>query len=457
MIQFKKTFSNLYVFLFLWMIFSNLVFGQNTWIYGIHTDGENFPAYLVRLNYVTGEYDSLLYINTQCIDNYGVCIDPYNGRYFLTGMLESYSNGNLHCIDLNTLEITSYFITESSRKQIEYNSLNNSIIYKTENTFRKFDLNSEEDIELDSLVPITGWYFSKNRYYNPRDNVYVDISFHNNSKHMDFVVADAFTGEQLSFIPAKHVLYSLVVDYNSGKRYAILDGTICEFNPYNDSIFNLLTIPDWYGQFVGQQSVYDQINKKYIVFYCTNNYKNQIAVIDMINYTIDTIYELPDDKMYCQEIYSKPNPQLSLINDTLYTTYGMEYNWYLNGELIPSINTQKFTPTEQGYYQTYVTFFEYSNLSNSLYYSYENIDVNENLKSINFYPNPFNEIVYLPKDMNAKIGQLNIINSKGNVVLNCPINNLHFLNLKFLPPDYYLFTITDKENPILKRKMIKYK
>ena len=426
--------------------------GQSTWIYGIQHEGVYTNSYLVRLNYLNGQYDTLLYLGDQYIDDFGSCIDPFNGRLFLSGLLFG-QNGFLHEIDLNTLEIVSYDKQYYGRN-IEYNFLNNSIIYRVDSTFWKFDLETQIETKLSDLEPTTGYFWGNPRNYNPVDNTYVYIAIH--GQNDDFMVIDAFTGEEISKTTANIILFSLVVDYDSGKQYGKFNGTIYEFNPYNGEIIELLTIPGYNSHLNQQQTVYDQVNKKCIVPYVTSNNQRKISVIDMEEYTIDTTYVQPNSKMNLHEIYCKPRTYLSLINDTLYTSYGLNYQWYLNGYLNPFINTQYCSPSEQGEYQTLVDYPEYSSLSNPVTYFFTDLQTVFTTNEVNVIPNPFhNNVKIIGNVENLNNSTIMIINSIGELIYNSKLTNSYLLNLESLESGLYTFIIEQNGKHLLRKKMIK--
>lgn len=456
MTQLRLIFRNAKLTIVIWLLFPCVLVGQSTWIYGIQDEGEYSDSYLVKLNYLNGQYDTLLYLGIQNIDDFGSCIDPYNGRLFLSGFLSG-QNGNLHEIDLNTLEIVSYYKQYYGR-QIEYNFLNNSIIYKNDTAFWKFDLESHLETRLSHLGPTTSYLWGNTRTYNPVDNTYVWIDIHGKSPNSTeyFMVTNAFTGEQICKTPASIPLFSLVVDYDSGKQYGKFNGTIYEFNPYNGEIIELLTIPDYNSRLNQQQSVYDQVNKKYIVPYIGTNNLPNISVINMEDYTIDTTYTQLNSNMNLHQIYCKPKTYLSLINDTLYTSYGLNYQWYINGSLNTSINNQYFSPIIQGKYKTLVDYPEYSSLSNPVSYSITNLQTVFTTDEVDIAPNPIYDNVRIKCNSEyLNNSRILIINSIGELIYNSNLGSLKVLNLGFLESGLYTFIIEQNGVPLFRKKMIK--
>jgi len=452
MTQIRLIFRNAKLTLIIWILFPLTLIGQSTWIYGIQKEGAYTNSYLVRLNYLNGQYDTVFYLGDQNIDDFGSCIDPFNGRLFLSGLLFG-QDGFLHEIDLNSLEIVSYDKQYYGRK-IEYNLLNNSIIYRVDNTFWELDLETQVETKLSNLEPTTGNLWGDPRNYNPIDNTYVWIAKHGDI--YDFTVINAFTGEEISKTPANITLFSLVVDYDSGKHYGEHNGTIYEFNPYSGEIIELLSIPGYTSHLNQQECAYDQVNKKYIIPYIGPYSSRLITVIDMVEYTIDTTYDQPNSKMDLHEIYCMPRTYLSLINDTLYTSFGQSYQWYINGYLNPFVNTQYFSPSEYGEHQTLVDYPEYSSLSNPVTYLSTDLQTVFTTNEVNVVPNPFyNNVKITGNTEYWKESTISVFNSIGDLVYNSCIENSVIQDLEFLEPGLYIFIIEKNDKHLLRKKMIK--
>ena len=195
---------------------------QSYYIYGIESNGDYQPANLVRLNYMNGNYDTLLYLGIQYLEDFGTSIDPFNGRLFVMGYIAGQS-GNLNVIDLENLDIESFDVYDG--EEIEYNFLNNSIIYHSEGYFWKFDLNDHILSNLSSTPPEYATFYGKLSVYNPTNNTYTYI-MPSDGKGQNIVTVDAFSGFVLSINDIGMSLFDIVVDFDSGEMFARHDGTI---------------------------------------------------------------------------------------------------------------------------------------------------------------------------------------------------------------------------------------
>ena len=434
----------------IWIIIPTTILGQSTWIYGIQSNGNSTPGYLVRLNYLNNQYDTLLYLGYQYIDDFGSCIDPYNGRLFLSGVLFDQDN-YLHVVDLNTLEIVSYYKQGRDVRFMEYNLLNNSILYRVDSTFWRFDLETHVESKLSDLEHTNGQYYGYVSTYNPINNTHIHLG-----KGHNFINIDGFTGEVKSTVYADIILENLVLDFENGKHFGTNDETVYQFNPTSGEIIELLTIPGYKALANQQRGVYDQVNKKYIIPYAATDNQYKISVIDMESLTIDTTYIQPTVTMEYHQIYCQPRTNLSLINDTLYTSYGINYQWYINGFLDPYISTQHCIPYEYGDYQTLNEYPEYSSLSNTVSYLYTDFEQNTSASGITFSPNPFLDIVKVSgENVQLENSTLRIFSSIGELVHKSQIKNSEFLYLGFLNPGIYIFIIDSNGKHLIRKKMIK--
>ncbi|RLD83157.1 MAG: hypothetical protein DRJ10_04050 [Bacteroidetes bacterium] len=440
--------------LFVMFLFPLTLIGQHsTWIYGIQDDGESNYAYLVRMDYLTGQYDTLIEIDAQYIDYYSSCFDPFNGRYFFRGTLNS-NEGNLHVIDINTLQLESYYTIEGA--EIAYNFLNNSIIFQEDSTFWKYDIESGQAVAINSITPEDASIFGDVRYYNPIDNTYVYRAyFYDKKNHSPFIIIDAFTGETICVTPASVQLHSMFVDYQTGLQFGKHGETIYEFNPYSGSITNKLSIPNYQAHIISQMDVYDQIRNKYIVFYSATDNTSKVSIIDMDNFTIDTTYNQPNNAMGLQEIYCKPNSFLKLINDTLYTSFGSNYHWFYNDSIIPNNYEQTLAPEVEGKYQSLVEYPEYSSLSNPINYILTNDQTILRFDNFKIGPNPFSSSVQITNQVDGSDFKLFIHNSLGKVVYESITESTSEINLSFLPSGLYILSIEIDQKLFTRKKIIK--
>jgi len=205
-------------------------------------------------------------------------------------------------------------------------------------------------------------------------------------------------------------------------------------------------------------AAYDQVQKKYIVPYViSNDYIGKIAVIDMINFEIDTIFDQPCDRMNKHQIYCKPKTYLSLIEDTLFTSFGLNYSWFINGYLNPLISTQSYAPLNQGVYQTLVEYPAYSSISDPVSYLFVNNPEMSRLNSeVKIYPNPAIKNITITLASNPKLYlEGSIFSSNGLKVKYFLLNDENTLiDVSDLVNGLYFTSIIDN-NKIYQGKFIK--
>lgn len=386
-----KHFLSLFLFL---ILLSTAAQNQDTWIYGISDGGNYSHGYFVRLNYLNGEYDTLIDLEGVNIEDFASCIDPFNGRYFVFGLLFN-QNGNFHVIDLNDLSIESFDVISTERP--EYNIFNNSILFNQDSIFYSYNLSTHALTTFPGTFSESGILWGKNRTYNPYDNTYIYVgeTNRNDLSFFYYIVLDGFRGEVLStcvvpwYDDAILSPEGLVADFETGKVYAHYNETVFSINPYTGDYQILLTIPTYYYHANTQIATYDQVNKKYIVPFQTINYIPKIAVIDMINYEVDTMYLQPDKWMDEHQIYCKPGARLNLIDEVFNSTYGENYYWFFNNYMLQNANESYLLPFEQGDYQVLVEFPSYSSLSNIVPYYFAESGFQIEDKFVKIYPNPF--------------------------------------------------------------------
>ena len=101
-------------------------------------------------------------------------------------------------------------------------------------------------------------------------------------------------------------------------------------------------------------------------------------------------------------VYEPETPTLYLQGNTLVTTQGLSYFWFLNNNYISGANSQSFTPTQNGVYFVIV---EDTNgcTATSDTINFNSLGVFENNKNdlISVYPNPTSGLIYLKLNTNV--------------------------------------------------------
>ncbi len=104
-------------------------------------------------------------------------------------------------------------------------------------------------------------------------------------------------------------------------------------------------------------------------------------------------------------IVNLPVPVISSNNDTLFVQTGFNYQWYLNGNLIPGANNNFYVPVTTGNYTVELINGICSNLSTPFAYSVSAI-VMLDLESLKIYPNPARNIVHIENSSHIKIDRV---------------------------------------------------
>jgi len=289
--------------LFSSLFFTLGVYAQSPYIYGLsHGQHEYYYTKLVRFNYLNGQSDTLLDIGDMDIEPFASCMDSYHNKFIFYGHIGGTSSDNkFYIIDINKLSIESF--TSYGGNKIEYNPINNSVVFEQDSAFWSIDLTSRK------LTCFPLHYFAsaivdgKVRTFNPLDSTYIftEYSYPGHSPHAILVI-NSITGEVKSIYTTNQIPMDLAVDYGSGKIFGHINEQIVQVDPFNGLFINLYSIPDYYSSLNEQMSVYDQTRKKYIVPFYTNSYKAKLAVIDMITLKADTIYNQPNMWMNLHQI-----------------------------------------------------------------------------------------------------------------------------------------------------------
>ena len=171
------------------------------------------------------------------------------------------------------------------------------------------------------------------------------------------------------------------------------------------------------------------------------------------NFNTDSELETKGKRFYLKLL--NVEPQISLVDGVLTSSYLFGNQWYLNGEIIEGATAQSYIPTESGVYSVKVCEF-----SADLEYLITGIDTISD--AISIYPNPLNSGDVLTINLNENLSlstenhSLRVLNSNGQAIYSEIFtgNNIN-LNVKMWPTGVYLLNITDKNSNIY-RKIIKH-
>ncbi|MBW7869012.1 MAG: S8 family serine peptidase [Brumimicrobium sp.] len=162
----------------------------------------------------------------------------------------------------------------------------------------------------------------------------------------------------------------------------------------------------------------------------------------------DTLYLIGRDLQGCK-IYSDTfivkqgspltTPTISILGDSLVSSVGPNYQWYLNDTPIPGAIQQSYKPTTPGFYSVAIqeegSCKSFSNAIDwALGLEQESSDV------IKLYPNPAQDILNIKSDYSLIEGE--IFTVEGKRVMNIPLENTNQVSIESLSIGAYLFKVT---------------
>lgn len=413
-------------------------------------------GHLVYFDYLTGEYDtvqtSTFFPNPN--GTFGCTIDPYNGKYFYDAS-PTYGGGTVKYIDLNTLETgsTSYF---EYNDVIEYNCLSNSLLfYCPSGDFYSYGLDDSVLTRLSTLFAFSGIIYGETRNYNPVTNQYFYQRWDGVPR---FDIIDAFSGSMVFTQLAPYgYMESVVVDYQTGNYYGVKHDTVILFDPFSDYKTPIVKLPLTLNHLDVQMAVYDQDSSKYIIpTYVNSTHKGYYIVVDVKKKKIDTVILQPNTQVGWQRIYSKPQPRITRIGDSLFCTRGITYHWLCNNDTIPGITTSSFKPEKTGTYRVFVEFPAYSAQSGEIDFI-SGIAATPARADLRLYPNPAGNEITCEITGNIPVKDLILIevrNSLGQLVWSesgSSVTLKETIALNRLYPGIYLVKIVTKGGTLVKQ------
>jgi len=428
---------------------SNTLSAQNR-IYG------NANHLLCYFDYSSGQYTTLQeyylpFPNTSS----GCTIDPFNGRYFYkTAPTDQYSSITTVLLDSIGEDISPAF---EFPDLLEYNCLNNTLMFQTKDgSFWSYDIELKKAIKLSTLLPRSGIISGKSRVYSPITNQYFNQRYYNGNIYLD--VIDGINGEMISsHISPFEYIGSVVVDYNTGNYYGIMNDSVVKFNPLTDEITPIVKLPIPFVHLNNQMAVFDQKSAKYIIpLFVNNENKAYYIVVDVIYSNVDTVIPQPNMYVDWQQIYSKPSPLILQLGDSLICSYGKSYLWFYNGDTIFNCTSNVLKPKKSGYYKVEVRFSDYTNITNEIFYNY--LGTTEKLtETFKVFPNPVHDKLKIQYINNHFAGiYFEIIDIQGNVIIRRKhLQKDMIINTSFLKNGVYIVKLTTQEKTT-EKKFVKF-
>jgi hypothetical protein len=154
-----------------------------------------------------------------------------------------------------------------------------------------------------------------------------------------------------------------------------------------------------------------------------------------------------------------PKPNITIINDSLFSDALAGNQWYKDGIAIPGATNQIFIAEETGLYQVNVMLSGcFSDYSDAIWFG--TTGISGTLKNdFNVFPNPFqDEITIVPAETKIDLCTIGIFSNLGILVKEIPVNGIIEGNLKInlsLIPDGLYFLVFTYENDKFVKKVIK--
>ena len=149
-------------------------------------------------------------------------------------------------------------------------------------------------------------------------------------------------------------------------------------------------------------------------------------------------------------------PVVSNVNDTLYSTQAVTYQWYFNGYQIAGATSQFYVPTQSGNYKVRITDSNGCVLQYSSDFDYTTPSaVNEPYSPLNFnaYPNPTTGLVMIQHNRINDFFEIMVNDATGKQVMKT--ENVNYIDLSELEQGIYFITLRTHEG-IRETKRISY-
>jgi PKD repeat protein len=188
---------------------------------------------------------------------------------------------------------------------------------------------------------------------------------------------------------------------------------------------------------------------------------NESITIKVVGVLAGSACTLEMDDQVNIVITNVPKPIITQSGETLTSSAGDSYQWFLDGQPIPGATGQSFTPIFIGEYLVQVTTNSCTVLSDAFGVLVVGLVDQELGSAIELYPNPASSWLTLQtSDALGDIVSLTIINTSGEMIrrfenLDLSISHDYTMDIASIPSGLYFLTIELSERKIVK-KFIKY-
>jgi hypothetical protein len=439
---------------------------SNSWGQGTEIIGQVYDSLshctIVSYNYVTHNYDSLYHIPGATTPFNGECaIDGFNGRYFFGASISGYPNYTIFSFDLTSHILTPLFqmnTSNSNDRGIEYDCYSNSLIYHSNDSIRKYDINTGIITAL-GQVPhsylngmLGGYSYAYN--YTDQKYFYADDLTGNSDWYWVYVDVNNTTNVDTIFVPWTSMTSQLKYDKISNDFYGTNNGNVIKIDPVTGNTTTICVPPINFSS-EGPWNFYDAYNGYYLQSYTDGlSNINYLAITDVANSSIITIDSLPI--MFFSELNPEENATIKQVSNELIAGYAFSYQWNINNTPIPGATNQNFIPNQSGNYNVTETHLD-GRISNSNKINVTISGINNNLndsENAEIFPNPFSNQINIISHKNEPI-EFKIFNTNGQTITSTTFTNNATVSTNKLPSGVYFFELTMGKKKIKNGKIIK--
>lgn len=458
----NKLFLVLYLFFIPCIGYAQCADGSE--IYGLTINGEDYN-YLLKYNPVKGTSDTVVKIKGRLFSNTSA-IDAYNGRYFTCVPVDSTDTAQrrIAIIDLNNGSITysKLLIRYSEKFSMEYDMFMNKLVMLERKDSLKFYDIANDSFYRAGKLPDTGQYWNaKNTCYNQQEqqliyavqkpanpdtiNIYtididkgtlVSVAHYIDTSPLGNEVPFSFTydAKRKKVNALKYIYRGFGTDMYIFLTINNLQGTI-------DSVTEFAAKPYFYPS--QSFSVFDAWTDTYYAPFM-KDYQNHASNFAFLNVASGKVERTIGDsiEMNLHQFYGAYDPVCKLRADsTLIVTYGNNYQWYIDGKMIPGATNQTYRPEQPGNYTAMVGFScGRVGISNEVYSDIRIVHE----QPVIVYGNAVGEekhIIFNNPD--KKEHSLILYNALGQLVQSYPKTTLNFIDVRKgnLAPGIYYFRL----------------
>ena len=144
-------------------------------------------------------------------------------------------------------------------------------------------------------------------------------------------------------------------------------------------------------------------------------------------------------------------PTINQSGNTIYTTLGYTYQWFLSGVLIGGATGQSYNPPASGNFTVIVTDSNGCSAESNPYDFTLTPIMNFENNKINIYPNPANEQLFITfKNLEIRIIQILDISGRVLYTSNSNMEDIKSINIDFLNSGIYFLNIQSQDKYIFK-------